>query len=196
MTGAEVEQLYYDLVAHVRVNVGIPIAVKLSPFFSAMANVARELVDAGADALVLFNRFYQPDFDLENLEVTPALTLSTPQELLLRLHWVAILYGQHPGRAGGHRRRPHGHARRQVPDGRGQVAMMTSALLKHGIGHLTRVRDDLVTVDGGARVRVDPPDAGQHEPACRGRPSAFERANYMKVLRSYALREPPRGGRV
>src|SRR5262249_15282290 len=90
----EVEQSYYDLVRLVKANVHIPVAVKVSPYFTAMANVASWLTRAGADALVLFNRFYQPDFDLDELQVTPTLALSTPQELLLRLHWVGILYGR------------------------------------------------------------------------------------------------------
>src|ERR1035438_154733 len=81
------------LVRQVKAATGIPVAVKLSPQYTSIPNLAMELDHAGADALVLFNRFYQPDFDLENLDVSPKLTLSRPEELLLRLHWVAILYG-------------------------------------------------------------------------------------------------------
>ena len=83
-----------------------------------MANMAKKLDDAGADALVLFNRFYQPDFDLEALEVVPNLILSNPHELLLRLHWVAVLYGNVKARPRHHRRRAHGDGRGEVHDGR------------------------------------------------------------------------------
>jgi dihydroorotate dehydrogenase (fumarate) len=94
MTGDQVEQRYIDLVKAIKGEIGIPVAVKLGPYFSSMANMARKLDAAGADALVLFNRFYQPDFDLESLEVVPNLILSNSHELLLRLHWIAVLYGQ------------------------------------------------------------------------------------------------------
>jgi len=90
-TAAEVERGYCDLVRAVKKNIHIPVAVKLSHFFSAIANVATQLDAAGANGLVFFNRFYQPDFDTEQLEVVPSLTLSRPTELLLRLHWVAIV---------------------------------------------------------------------------------------------------------
>src|SRR5262249_18703318 len=91
--GAEVEQTYVDLVGEVKAAVRIPVAVKLGPYFSAPAHFAGRLDEAGADALVLFNRFYQPDFNLQTLEIEPRLRLSSPDELLLRLHWVAILFG-------------------------------------------------------------------------------------------------------
>ena len=90
VTGAEVEQQYFDLVHAVKNEVTIPVAVKLGPYFSSMANMAKRLDAAGADGLVLFNRFYQPDFDLEALEVVPNLILSNSHELLLRLHWIAV----------------------------------------------------------------------------------------------------------
>ena len=94
VTSAEVEDRYVEIVRAVRESVKIPLAVKIGPFFSAPAAFARRLSEAGANALVLFNRFYQPDFDLNLLEIRPNLRLSTPDELLLRLHWVAILYGR------------------------------------------------------------------------------------------------------
>ena len=92
--GAEVEQTYIDILTAVKNAVSIPVAVKLSPYFSNMANMARRLDHAGADALVLFNRFYQPDINLETLEVEPHVLLSTPQALRLPLRWIAILYGR------------------------------------------------------------------------------------------------------
>ena len=90
--GSGVEKDYCDLVREIKESVHIPVAVKISPFFTAMANVAKQLDDAGADGLVLFNRFYQPDIDIDALEIVPSLTLSQSSELRLRLHWVAILY--------------------------------------------------------------------------------------------------------
>ncbi|HKG22666.1 MAG TPA: dihydroorotate dehydrogenase-like protein, partial [Blastocatellia bacterium] len=93
-TGAEVEQLYLDILCDVKSEVTIPVAMKLSPYFSSTAHMAESLEDAGADALVLFNRFYQPDIDLLNMEVAPRLVPSTSEELRLPLRWVAILYGR------------------------------------------------------------------------------------------------------
>ncbi|HEY3357532.1 MAG TPA: dihydroorotate dehydrogenase-like protein, partial [Polyangia bacterium] len=94
ITGAEVEQMYIDDLVAVKRAVKIPVAMKLAPFFSNTANLAKRLAEAGADALVLFNRFYQPDLDIEALAVAPTLQLSTAQELLLPLRWIAILYGR------------------------------------------------------------------------------------------------------
>ena len=148
----------------------MPLAVKIGPFFSAPAAFARRLAEAGADALVLFNRFYQPDFDLNTLEVRPNLRLSTPDELLLRLHWVAILYGRSSADlavTGGV------HSGRDVLKAMmagARVAMTTSALLQHGVGRLRTMLAELTDLDGGERVRVDPADAGKHEHAFGRRP--------------------------
>ena len=132
LSAEQVEEMYVSLVSHVKASVRIPVAVKLGPYFSAMAHMARKLDHAGADGLVLFNRFYQPDFDLETLDVKPTLGLSNSNELLVRLHWVAILSG-------------HVRADLAVTGGvhTGQdvlkammagarVAMMASAILKQG----------------------------------------------------------------
>ncbi|MBI3636749.1 MAG: dihydroorotate dehydrogenase-like protein [Candidatus Rokubacteria bacterium] len=188
VSGADVERMYVDLVEDVKANVTIPVAVKLPHFFTALANVAPRLCGAGADALVLFNRFYQPDFDLETLEVRPRLTLSSSWELLLRLHWTAILFG-------------HVRADLAVTGGvhtaedvlkammaGARVAMMASALLEHGIDHLTRVRADLVEwMEAHEYDSIRQMQGSMSYRAVR-EPSAFERANYMKVLSSFALR--------
>jgi dihydroorotate dehydrogenase (fumarate) len=193
VSGAEVEQRYCDLVRQVKQTVRIPVAVKLSPYFSAMANMAQRLDHAGADALVLFNRFYQPDFDLEGLEIVPALTLSSSQELLLRLHWVAVLYGGvRPDLAvtGGV------HTAQDVLKAMmagASVTMMTSALLKHGIGHLSQVLGDLVRWMEEHEYHSVAQMHGSMSRRAAGRPLAFERANYMKVLRSYSLHAPVTG---
>jgi len=193
-TGAQVEQMYLDLVRDVKASVAIPVAVKVGHGFTAFANVARHLDLAGADGLVLFNRFYLPDFDLEQLEVTPKLTLSHPHELLVRLHWVAILYGRLRADlavTGG----VHGSAQvlKAMMAG-ARVAMMTSALLQNGIAYLTRVRSDVLEwMDAHEYVSIGEMQGSMSYQSV-AEPAAFERANYMKVLSSYALRTagPPR----
>ena len=188
LAGADVEQIYVDLVRDVRAHVSIPLAIKLGHSFSALANLARRFDAAGADGLVLFNRFYLPDFDLERLEVVPHLTLSSPHELLVRLHWVAILHGHvHADLAvsGG----VHGHEQvlKAMMAG-ARVAMMTSALLRNGIEHLAEVRrgleDWMDAHDYGSITEMQ----GSMSYRAVSEPAAFERANYMKVLSSYALR--------
>ena len=134
LTSGELEDNYVKLVSDVRAKINIPLAVKLSPFFTALPNLAHRLVNAGADGLVLFNRFYQPDIDLGALEVAPRLILSTSQELRLPLRWIAILYGKLQAdlalTTGIHTA---GDVLKAVMAG-ASVAMTTSALLKQGIG--------------------------------------------------------------
>jgi dihydroorotate dehydrogenase (fumarate) len=176
----------------VKRSVSIPVAVKLGHAFTALANVARELDAVGADALVLFNRFYLPDFDLERLEVTPRMTLSSPHEVLVRLHWVAILFGHVRADlavSGG----VHGSAQvvKSMMAG-ARVAMMTSALLQNGIAHLARVRADVVEWMEAHEYASIAQMQGSMSYRSVAEPAAFERANYMKLLSSYALRRPPR----
>jgi dihydroorotate dehydrogenase (fumarate) len=188
LTGGAVEQMYEDVVRDVVASVTIPVAVKVGHAFSAMANVARRLDRTGVRGLVLFNRFYLPDFDLERLEVVPRLSLSSPYELLLRLHWVAILYG---------------HVRADLAITGGvhgtedvlkammagaRVAMMTSALLKYGIDHLATVREGLLQWMGAREYASITQMQGSMSYRSVLEPAAFERANYMKVLASYPLR--------
>jgi dihydroorotate dehydrogenase (fumarate) len=142
-TGGSVEVRYMEVVSAVRAEVSIPLAVKLSPYFSNMANMARQLSDKGANALVLFNRFYQPDIDLETLEVFPNVLLSTPQDLRLPLRWIAILYGRTNAElaatSGVHQA---DDVLKMLMAG-ANVTMMASALLKHGLEHLQTVERDL-----------------------------------------------------
>jgi dihydroorotate dehydrogenase (fumarate) len=190
LTGGAVEQMYEDVVRGVVAGVTIPVAVKVGHAFSAMANMARRLDRTGVRGLVLFNRFYLPDFDLERLEVVPRLALSNPYELLLRLHWVAILYG-------------HVRADLAVTGGvhgtedvlkammaGARVAMMTSALLKYGIDHLTSVHEGLVEWMEAREYASISQMQGSMSYRSVLEPAAFERANYMKVLASYPLRRP------
>jgi dihydroorotate dehydrogenase (fumarate) len=189
LTGAQVERMYTDLVRDVKASVSIPVAVKLGHAFTALANLARHLDLGGADGLVLFNRFYLPDFDLERLEVTPRLTLSSPYELLVRLHWVAILYGHVNADlavTGG----VHGSAQvlKAMMAG-ARVAMMTSALLQHGIPYVARVRADVLKWMEAHEYTSMTQMQGSMSYRSVAEPAAFERANYMQVLSSYAVRK-------
>ncbi|MBI3779891.1 MAG: dihydroorotate dehydrogenase-like protein [candidate division NC10 bacterium] len=188
LSGAQVEQMYVDLVRDVKASVSIPVAVKLGHSFSAFANLARRLDQAGANGLVLFNRFYQPDFDLENLEVVHTLTLSSSYELLLRLHWIAILYGHIRADLAvtGGVHTAHDVLKAMMAGAR--VTMMTSALLKNGIGHLTTVRSDLLAWMEGHEYESIRQMQGSMSHRSVAEPAAFERANYIKVLSSYVLK--------
>ncbi len=152
LTGAQVEQMYLDLVRDVKASIKIPVAVKLNAYFSAVPNMAKRLDQAGADALVLFNRFYQPDFDLENLEVVPNLILSGSYELLVRSQLGGDSVRPHPSRPGRHGRRSHGSRRAEGDDGRsaGGDDDISSSAERH------RAPDDGARrpagLDGGTRV--------------------------------------------
>jgi dihydroorotate dehydrogenase (fumarate) len=185
LTGAEVEYIYTDILHDVKNNVEIPVAMKLSPYFSSMANMAQRLYEGGAEGLVMFNRFYQPDFDLESLEVVPSLKLSSSDDLRLPLRWVAILYGRVPLdfaiTSGVH---TYQDALKGLMAG-AKVVMMASELLQKGT---RRLGDVLVEMkqwmeehDYESVAQMIGSMSQQHviEPA------AFERANYMKVLASY-----------
>jgi len=183
--GAEVERRYLELVGSVRQAIGIPLAVKLSPYFSSLANLAGQLVEAGANGLVLFNRFYQPDLDIETMEVLPALELSTSAELRLPLRWIAILHrrwGVSLAASTGV------HTAEDVVKvllAGADVAMMTSALLHNGPDHLRPV--ELGLRDWMDRHRYETIDQlrGQLSQRSVPDPAAFERANYLKTLASH-----------
>jgi len=144
VSAEKVEQKYVDLVKAVKAEVTIPVAVKLGPYFSSMVNFAKKLDAAGANGLVLFNRFYQPDFNLESLEVVPNLILSNQYELLLRLNWIAVIYGQVKADlalTGGV------HSATDIVKAMmagAKIAMMTSALLKRGISFLDTLSTELL----------------------------------------------------
>lgn len=183
--GADVEQMYLDLVAELKASVHIPIAIKLGHQFSAFANMARRLDQAGANGLVLFNRFYEPDYDLESLEIVPDVRLSTPHELRIRLRWVAILCGRVKADlalTGG----VHDAADviKAVMAG-AKVAMTTSALLQHGIPYLGTMLRDLTTWMEEHEYESVQQMHGSMSQRAVAQPAALERANYMHVLRSY-----------
>ena len=188
VTGEQVEQRYIDLLKAIKAEIHIPVAVKLGPYFSSMANMALKLDAAGANGLALFNRFYQPDYDLEALEVVPNLILSNSHELLLRLNWVAVIYGQVKADlalTGGV------HSATDVVKAMmagARVAMLTSALLKRGISYLDTLCTELLIWMGEHEYESIRQMQGSMSRRAVPQPKAFERANYMKVLGSYAMK--------
>jgi dihydroorotate dehydrogenase (fumarate) len=187
-TSAAIEKELVTLVRQVKEATRIPVAVKLSPQYTSIPHLAMELDRAGADALVLFNRFYQPDFNIEDLDVSPRLTLSRPEELLLRLHWVAILYGEVRAdlaiTGGVHSAEG---VLKSIMAG-AQVAMTTSALLAKGIAHLTTIQTDLIRWMEEHEYESIRQMRGSLSRRAVPDPSAFERGNYIKTLSSYTLR--------
>jgi dihydroorotate dehydrogenase (fumarate) len=187
-TGAELELSFCELVRQVKKQIRIPVAVKLSHFFTAPANMGKQLDEAGADALVLFNRFYQPDFDIEALEIVPRLTLSHPEELLLRLHWIGIMFGKVRADlavTGGVHSAP--DVLKSMMAG-AKIAMMTSALLHHGVGYAAHVLEEVKRWMEEHEYESIRQMCGSMSHRSVADPGAFERANYMRVLSSYTLR--------
>ncbi|MFN7036273.1 MAG: dihydroorotate dehydrogenase-like protein [Bellilinea sp.] len=185
LTSQELEATYVQLVRDVSSQIKIPLAVKLSPYFTALPNLAAQLAEAGADGLVLFNRFYQPDLDIESLDVVPNLVLSTSDELRLPLRWVAILYGRIKAdlalSSGVHSARD---VVKALMAG-AKVAMTTSELLAKGIGRATEILTDLNNwLDEFEYTSVQQMIGSMSQQAV-AEPAAFERANYMKALMSY-----------
>jgi len=185
VSGLEVERLYLEILSAVRQVVTIPVAVKLSPFFSSTANMASRLADHGADGLVLFNRFYQPDFDLENLEVAPRLVLSNSDDLRLPLRWVAILCG----RVSVDLAITSGiHTSQDVIKGLmagAKVTMMASELLQKGVRRIGQVLNELVAWMNEHEYESVTQMIGAMSQQHCAEPAAFERANYMRMLQSY-----------
>lgn len=180
--GREIETRCRTLVDSIRQQLGIPLAVKLSPYFSAMGNFAMQLVDVGADGLVLFNRFYQPDIDPETLEVRPALNLSAPEELRLPLRWIGILHGQLEVSLAASSGIHSGEDAVKALLAGADVAMTTSALLRNGPEHLASMETELrqwLEQHGHQSVAEIRGAASQRSAAD---PAAYERANYIRTL--------------
>jgi dihydroorotate dehydrogenase (fumarate) len=185
LTGEDVETIYADIVRTVRASITIPLAVKLSPFFSALPNVAARLEQAGANALVLFNRFYQPDIQVASQELRPVLSLSRSDDVLLPLRWISILHrqvGMSLALTGGV----------HTPDdvlkallAGADVAQVCSLLLQHGTGALQGLLDGLarrmdeLALDSVAALR------GKLSLQAQVDPAAFERASYVRMLQSF-----------
>jgi dihydroorotate dehydrogenase (fumarate) len=184
-TGAAVEDRYLSLVRACRESIAIPMAVKIGPYFSSVVNMASKIVAAGANGLVLFNRFLMPDIDLERLEVAPALKLSDPSELRLPLRWIALMRGKVPASlalsSGVHSSMD---AVKAVLTG-ADVAMTTSALLRHGPEYLTTILEGFrAWLEENEYLSVEQATGSLSEEAAPN-PEAFSRANYMKALVSY-----------
>ncbi len=183
LTAADVEKNYLDIVRAVKQTVKIPVAVKLSPFFSNLANFARRLDDVGADGLVLFNRFYQPDIDLQELEIRPNVLLSTQQALRLPLTWIGILYGRVQaslaGTGGVHTAED---AVKLLMVG-ANVTMLCSSLMRHGINHLRHVERELREwMEEHEYESVKQMQGSMSQLRCPD-PGAFERAQYMRAVK-------------
>lgn len=185
MPGSAVEQNYIDILREVKAEVSIPVAIKLSPYFSNMANMAKRLDEAGADALVLFNRFYQPDIDIDNLEVYPHLLLSSPQDLRLPMRWIAILYGRIRPDLASTSGVQKGHDALKLLMAGAKITQVCSVLLRHGIPHLQVLEQEMrhwmeeneyesIRQMQGSMSQINCPDE-----------SAFERAQYMKAIQTY-----------
>jgi dihydroorotate dehydrogenase (fumarate) len=176
------------VVGLVRREIHIPLAIKIGPYFTAPASLAARLRRAGADGLVLFNRFYQPDIDLEALEVRPAVSLSHPDELRLRLRWIAILHGRLPlslAATGGIA--THEDVLKAIMAG-ADVAMLCSVLLRRGIGHLADIRADLVRWMEEHEYASIEQMKGSMSHRTSHDPGAFERASYVKAISGYHLK--------
>src|SRR5215471_9887167 len=192
VTGSTTENIYIETVRSVRAATKIPLAVKLSPYFSNFANMAASFDALGADALVLFNRFYQPDIDLEKMEVAPNLTLSTPADMRLPLRWIGILYGKLRASLAA----TSGIYQAQdviklVMAGAG-VTMLCSALMRHGITHLQRIEMDMVAwLEQHQRKSVSEIKGVMSQQNCPD-PGAFERAQYVRGLSGYTSLFPMR----
>lgn len=185
ISSADVERRFVEIVQSVRSTVTIPVAVKLSPWFSAMGQMARRLVEAGADGLVLFNRFYQPDFDLDRMQVTPSLELSSPAEIRLPLLWIAILHGRIDASLAATTGVESVTEVVKYLLAGSDAVMTTSALLRHGPGYCRTLVTELqqwLDRRGYDSVRqIQGSMSQQHVKD----PTAFERANYIRMLQSY-----------
>ena len=185
LTSAELEDTYVQLVSDVRNSVKIPLAVKLSPFFTTLPNLARRMVKAGASGLVLFNRFYQPDFDLEELTVVPHLELSTSSELRLPLRWVSLLYGRIPAdfaiTSGVHTSED---MLKSIMAG-ASVTMVASEFLSKGIGRAAELIAGYQNWMEEKEYISTLQMKGSMSQRAIADPAAIERSNYMKVLNSY-----------
>jgi dihydroorotate dehydrogenase (fumarate) len=192
VTGSTIEESYIDVVRRARIATAIPLAVKLSPYFSNFANMAAAFDAVGVDALVLFNRFYQPDIDLEKMEVTPNLVLSSPVDMRLPLHWIGILFGKI---------RPNLAATSGVYQGKdviklvmagADVTMLCSALMRHGIQHIQRIEMEVAAwLEDHKYSSLSEVKGIMSQQNCPD-PSAFERAQYVHSLSTYTSLFPMR----
>ena len=192
LSSQDIEQNYLDILTSVKAAVTIPVAVKLSPYFTNTANIAKRLDRAGADGLVLFNRFYQPDINLENLEVEPHVLLSTPQAMRLPLRWIAILYGHIQGSLAATSGIHNAHDVIKMLMVGANITMLCSVLLREGINHIHCLEKDLLEWMKIHEYESVKQIQGSMSQLNCPNPSTFERAQYMKALQTYN----PDSGRV
>jgi len=186
-TATEIESIYINDLKRVKASVSIPVAMKLSPFFSSMANMITALDRAGADAFVMFNRFYQPDFDLEKLEVVPTVHLSSSGEGLLPLRWIAIMHGRIKASMAATTGIHSAEDSLKMLMAGADVTMMCSALLQNGIHHITKVLDNMMLwMEEKEYPSVEMLKGSMSQKSC-AEPAAFERANYMKALNNWKM---------
>jgi dihydroorotate dehydrogenase (fumarate) len=183
LSAEDVEKTYVDILRAVKSAVSIPVAVKLSPFFSNLTNVAQRLDEAGADGLVLFNRFYQPDIDLEELEIRPSVLLSTPQALRLPLTWIGILHGRVKADLAGTSGVYGAEDVIKLLMVGTNVTMLCSALVRHGVNHLRHVERELREwMEAHEYESVGQMRGSMSQIRCPD-PGAFERAQYMRAVK-------------
>jgi len=192
ITGSTIEDVYIDTVRSVRAATKIPLAVKLSPYFTSLANMAASLDALDVDGLVLFNRFYQPDIDLEKMEVVPNLTLSTPADMRLPLHWIGILYGKIRTSLAATTGIYQAHDVIKLVMAGADVTMLCSALMRHGITHIQRIEMDMAAwLQQHGRNSLHELKGMMSQQNCPD-PSAFERAQYVRGLSGYTSLFPMR----
>jgi dihydroorotate dehydrogenase (fumarate) len=190
--GSTIENIYIDIVRSVRAATKIPLAVKLSPYFSSFANIATTLDALNVDGIVLFNRFYQPDIDLEKMEVAPNLTLSTPADMRLPLHWIGILYGKIRANLAATSGIYQAQDVIKLVMVGADVTMLCSALMRYGITHIQRVEMDLASwLEQHHHTSLRELKGIMSQQNCPD-PSAFERAQYVRGLSSYTSLFPMR----
>ena len=184
--GGEIEQNYLDILKAVKSEINIPVAIKLSPYFSNIANMTKWLGEAGADGLVLFNRFYQPDIDLNNLEVYPNVLLSTPQSLRLPMRWIAILYGKIEADLASTSGIHHASDVIKMVMAGAKITQVVSALLRHGIHYLATLEEGIQKwMEENEYESIQQMQGSLSQLNCPD-PTAFERSQYMKALQTYA----------
>ena len=186
LSGSEVEENYLNILRTVKSEIQIPVAIKVAPYFSNMANMGKRLAEAGADGLVLFNRFYQPDIDLESLDVYPHVLLSTPQAMRLPLHWVAILYGRISADLAATSGINHYEDVLKMLMAGAKITQLVSALLRHGIEYIKTMEDGMRHwMEEHEYQSVEQMQGSMSQLYCPD-PAAFERVQYMRALQTYA----------
>jgi dihydroorotate dehydrogenase (fumarate) len=192
VTGSTIEETYVDTVRSVRAATKIPLAVKLSPYFSNFANIAQRFDALGADGLVLFNRFYQPDIDLAKMDVTPNLTLSVPADMRLALHWIGILYGKIRANLAATSGIYQAYDVIKMTMAGADVTMLCSALMRYGIEHIQKIEMETTAWLEDHRCSSLSEIKGRMSQKNCPDPSAFERAQYVRGLSSYTSLFPIR----